>query len=196
LDCEWGGAFWKTNSYAPYPIWLWLNGHEWAKRQLEKAMIAYEALDNGFRSCANPAALQKICDRLGPGAVKSFFWRWVRRLPSPFTDDDLRAGYVYDLAFCQFEVLSDTCVFGRPQAGRMWFEGVIRDHLDVGRPTQVALVFDRRFSGRTPGTYRTRVLTEGVDRSHVVLLLQVVADQAVFQRGTGAPYGDRHLRHE
>ncbi|MEB2364121.1 MAG: hypothetical protein OZ929_22510 [Bryobacterales bacterium] len=161
-DCEWGGAFWKTNSYAPYPIWLWLNGHEWAKRQLEKARIAYEALDNGFRSCANPAALQKVCDRLGPGAVKSFFWRWVRRLPSPFTDDDLRAGYLYDLAFRQFEV-SDTCVFERPQAGRMWFEGVIRDHLDVGRPTQVALVFDRRFSRRTPGTYRTRVLTEGVD---------------------------------
>ena len=23
-DAEWGGAFWKTNSYAPYPIWLWL----------------------------------------------------------------------------------------------------------------------------------------------------------------------------
>jgi hypothetical protein len=109
-DCEWGGAFWKTNAYAPYPIWLWLNGHEWAKRQLEKARIAYQALDNGFRSCANPAALQKVCDRLGPGAVKSFFWRWVRRLPSPFTDDDLRAGYVYELAFRQFEV-SDTCVF-------------------------------------------------------------------------------------
>jgi hypothetical protein len=43
------------------------------------------ALDNGFASCDDPAALQRICDRLGSGAVKSFFWRWVRRLPSPFT---------------------------------------------------------------------------------------------------------------
>ena len=50
-DSDWGGAFWKTNAYAPYPIWLWLNGHEWAKRQLEKARIGYEALDNGFRCC-------------------------------------------------------------------------------------------------------------------------------------------------
>jgi len=25
-------------------------------------------------------------------------------------------------------------VFERPQAGRMWFEGVIRDHLDIGGP--------------------------------------------------------------
>ena len=89
-DSEWGGVFWKTNAYAPFPIWLWLNGHEWAKRQLERAGISYQALDNGFRSCADPAALQKICDRLGPAAVKSFFWRWVRRLPSPFTQADLR----------------------------------------------------------------------------------------------------------
>jgi hypothetical protein len=36
-DSEWGGTFWKTNAYAPFPIWLWLNGHEWAKRQLEHA---------------------------------------------------------------------------------------------------------------------------------------------------------------
>jgi hypothetical protein len=161
-DSEWGGAFWKTNSYAPFPIWLWLNGHEWAKRQLEKAEIDYEPLDNGFRCCEDAAALQKICNRLGPGAVKSFFWRWVSRLPSPFTEEDMRAGYVYELAFRQFEV-SDTSVFDRPQAGRMWFEGVIRDHLDVGRPAQVALIFNRRVTRSTPGTFRTRVLTEGVD---------------------------------
>jgi hypothetical protein len=38
-DAEWGERFWKTNAYAPFPIWLWLNGHEWAKRQLEKAKM-------------------------------------------------------------------------------------------------------------------------------------------------------------
>ena len=161
-DSEWGGAFWKTNAYAPFPIWIWLNGHEWAKRQLEKAGIGYEALDNGFRSCEDPVALQKICDRLGPGAMKSFFWRWITRLPCPFTEADFQAGYIYDLSFRQFEV-SDTCVFDRPQAGRMWFEGVIRDHLDVGRPAQVALIFKRRIIRSTPGTFRTRVLAEGVD---------------------------------
>ncbi len=161
-DSEWGGTFWKTNAYAPFPIWLWLNGHEWAKRQLEKAGIGYEALDNGFRACTNAAAMQKICNRLGPSAVQSFFIRWSRRLPSPFTEADLRAGYGYQMAFRQFEI-SDTCVFDRPQAGRMWFEGVIRDHLDVGRPDQIALIFHRRVSCRTPGRFRTRVINRGVD---------------------------------
>jgi hypothetical protein len=32
-DPDWGGAFWKTNTYCPWPIWISLNGHEWAKRQ-------------------------------------------------------------------------------------------------------------------------------------------------------------------
>lgn len=161
-DSDWGGAFWKTNAYAPYPIWLWLNGHEWAKRQLEKARVGYEALDNGFRSCEDPALLQKICDRLGAGAVQNFFWRWVARLPSPFTREDLRAGYVYELAFRQLEV-SETIVFDRPQAGRAWFEAVIRDHLDVGRPDQVMLIFDRRLPRKSSATFRTRLITKGVD---------------------------------
>ncbi len=161
-DPEWGGAFWKTNAYAPYPIWIWLNGHAWAQRQCVKAGIGFTALDNGFGSCDDPAALQRICDRLGSGAVHRFFWRWCRVLPSPFTDADRRAGYVYELAFRQFEV-SDTRVFNQPAAGRAFFEGMIRDHLDIGRPASVALIFDRRVMSTTPGTFRTTVITKGVD---------------------------------
>src|SRR5258708_2459058 len=160
-DPEWGAAFWKTNAYAPFPIWLWLNGHSWAQRQLQKAGIAFDALDNGFSSCADPAALQRICNRLGASAVHAFFWRWFHRLPSPFTADDLQAGYAYELAFRQFEV-ADTRVFDRPQTGRAFFEGVIRDHLDVGRPDQVVLIFDRKLMPRTPGRFTTRVVTRGV----------------------------------
>ena len=149
FDPEWGPAFIKTNAYAPFPAWIYLNGHEWAKRQLNKAKVAFEELDNGFLSCEDPAVLQRVCDRLGPGAVKSFFWRWQVRLPSPFTRQDLRRGILYDLAFRQIE-FSDTRVFDRPQAGRAFFEGVIRDHLDLGRPEEVALLFDRRIQPRPP----------------------------------------------
>jgi hypothetical protein len=161
-DSDWGGAFWKTNAYAPWPVWIWLNGHTWAQRQCERLGIGYSCLDNGFRSCEDPQALQRICDRLGPGAVNSFFWRWQKRLPSPLTRADLRAGYVYELAFRQFEI-SDTRVFDRPAAGRSFFEQLIRDHLDVGRPESVSLIFDRRIIRTTPGSWRTKVITQGVD---------------------------------
>jgi hypothetical protein len=50
----------------------------------------------------------------------------------------------------------------RPVTGRCFFEAVIRGNLDIGRPDQMQLIFDRRVTRRTPGRFRTRVLTEGV----------------------------------
>jgi hypothetical protein len=162
LDPDWGPAFIKTCAYAPFPAWVYLNGHEWAKRQAAHAQIAFEALDNGFRSAADAAALQAICERLSAREVWRFFDRWTARLPSPFTAADRRRGYRYQLAFRQLE-LSDTRVFDRPAAGRAWFEQTIRDQLTLGRPDQVALVFQRRVNRRTPGRFHTRVITAGVD---------------------------------
>jgi hypothetical protein len=161
-DPEFGPAFWKTNAYAPWPVWIYLNGHEWAKRQLDKLGVGYTSMDNGFSACEDQAALQRVCDRLGPGAVKSFFWRWQQRLPSPFTPREWREGYIYELAFRQIE-FADTRVFDRPQSGRAFFEAVIRDHLDVGRPDQVAIIFGRRVTAQTPGAFRTKVIRQGVD---------------------------------
>ena len=55
-----------------------------------------------------------------------------------------------------------TQVLDRPVTGRMFFEQVIRDNLDIGRPDQVQLIFDRKVIKTTPGRFRTRVITEGV----------------------------------
>jgi hypothetical protein len=57
----------KACCYAPYPLWLCLNGHEWAKRQAERAGVGFEARDNGFRSTTDAAVLAAICSRPGSG---------------------------------------------------------------------------------------------------------------------------------
>ena len=159
-DREWGPAFWKCCCYAPYPVWLCPNGHEWAKRQARQTGLPFEALDNGFRSTVDGDALAAICARLGARDVWAFFRRWQRLLPSPFTTDDRGRGYRYQLALRQLE-LSDTRVFDRPQAGRDWFERVVRDQLTLGRPDHVAVVFARRVIATTPGRFSTRVFNRG-----------------------------------
>ena len=53
-DPEWGPAFIKVCTYAPYPLWCCANGHEWAKCQLAKAGIGFEALDNGLAQRRGP----------------------------------------------------------------------------------------------------------------------------------------------
>ena len=161
-DREWGPAFVKTCAYAPYPVWLCLNGHEWAKRQAEKQQLAFVELDNGFRSTDDADALARICARLSAREVWAFFHRYQRLLPSPFTDDDRARGYRYQLALRQLE-LSDTRVFDRPQTGRDWFERVIVDQLTLGRPDNVSLVFSRKVISTTPGRFQTRVISRGVE---------------------------------
>jgi hypothetical protein len=159
-DRQWGRCFWKTCCYCPWPIWLYLNGHEWAKRQAEQAGIAFAALDNGFRACVDAEALAAICARLSAREVWAFFRRWQRLLPSPFTSDDLAHGYRYQLALRQLE-LSDTRVFSPPAAARAWFERVLVDQLTLGRPDHVAVVFARKVIASTPGRFWTRVIRRG-----------------------------------
>jgi hypothetical protein len=168
VDADFGPFFLKFCSYFPYNARLCLNGHEWAKRQAAKGGIGFTALDNGFAAVDDPAAVQAICDRLGPDQIRALLDKWLAILPNPFTDADRAVGYRYELSILQAE-FSLTQVLDRPVTGRVFFEQVIRDNLDAGRPDQVSLIFDRRvIHGRhrpTPGPFRTRVITDGVTPS-------------------------------
>jgi hypothetical protein len=161
VDAEFGPFFLKFCTYFPYTAKLCINGHEYVKRQLAKEGIGFEALDNGILSCANPKRLQQICGSLDAEKIDALLRKWLRRLPHPFTGRDRAAGYRYDLSILQAE-FSLTQVLDRPVTGRIFFEEVIRENLDIGRPRQVQLIFDRRVTRRTPGRFRTRVITEGV----------------------------------
>jgi hypothetical protein len=164
IDEDFGPFFLKFCSYFPYNAKLCINGHEYAKRQLAKEGIAFEALDNGVLSCADPARLQQLCNGLSAKKIDALLRKWLARLPHPFAPADQAAGYRYDVSILQAE-FSLTQVLDRPLAGRVFFEEVIRENLDIGRPDQVQLVFERPITKRTPGRFRTRVLTEGVTPS-------------------------------
>jgi hypothetical protein len=161
VDRDFGPFFLKLCSYFPYTARLCVNGHEYLKRQLAHEGIAFEALDNGLLSCADPARAQAICDALGAELIDALLRKWLDRLPHPFTAEDREAGYQYEVSILQAE-FSLTQVLDRPLTGRIFFEEVIREHLDLGRPDQVQLIFNRRVTKRTPGRFRTRVITDGV----------------------------------
>ena len=161
VDRDFGPFFLKFSTYFPYNAKLCLNGHEYAKRQLMQKGIGFEALDNGVLRCDDPKRLQAICDGLSADKIDALLRKWLRKLPHPFTAADRKAGYRYEISILQAE-FSLTQVLDRPVTGRVFFEEVIRENLDIGRPNQVQLIFDRKVSRRTPGRFRTRVITEGV----------------------------------
>jgi len=161
LDEDFGPLFIKFGTYFPYPVKVCLNGNECLKRQLAKAGIAFEALDNGLLHCADPKRAQRIAERLDERALAGVFAKWMERLPHPFPLADRRAGYDYRLSILQAE-FSLTQVFDRPLSGRQFFEHIIKDNVTMGHPSQLQLIFDRRIMKTTPGQFRTRIISDGV----------------------------------
>ena len=161
VDEDFGPLFIKFSSYFPYTARICINGHEYAKRQLAIEGIEFEALDNGILSCADPVRLQQILDELDETKIEALVYKWLDRLPDPFVREDHEAGYNYRISILQAE-FSRTQVFDRPLSGRHLFEEVIRENLDLGRPSKVSLIFNRGINKRTPGTFQTRVITQGV----------------------------------
>ncbi len=158
LDGEWGPTFIKIAGYAPWGIRVWLNGHEWLKRQLSARGIAFRELDNGLERCPDPATAQALAATLGADQVRRFFARWMAQLPQPLTLEDRADGHGYALSMLQVEV-SDTRVFDRPLRGRQWFEATVAEQLTLGRPAEISLLFDRRVIRTTPGRFETQVIT-------------------------------------
>jgi hypothetical protein len=158
----------KLSGYFPYTGRLILNGNEYAQRQAAKTGLGFTPLDNAFAAVDDVAAVQAICDGLDEGKIEALAGRLLRLLPHPFSPADTAAGYRYQLSVLQAE-FSLTQVLDSPVSGRIFFDQLIRDNLDIGRPDRVGLIFDRRIQrGRkrpTPGRFRTRVITEGVTPS-------------------------------
>jgi hypothetical protein len=166
-DAGFGPAFIKICTYCPWPMKIWVNGHEWAKQQARKAGLPFTELSNGFAACDDPALLQRICDVLQPGTISVFFQRWLSRLPLPLGAADQRAGYWWELSMAQVEV-SRTIVSAQPRHARAFFDALVTDNLGLGRPGTVELVFTGRNErrGRPPKVdpiYKTKVVTRGTE---------------------------------
>ena len=194
FDADFGPAFIKVCTYCPWPIKVWLNGHEWAKRQATQAGIGFTALSNGFAATEDPAALQAICDRLGAGTINVFFQRWLARLPLPLTPADAHAGYGWELSMAQTEV-SRTIVFDAP--GMLAFlrgparrqprprpPGHHRDHLRPPDPR-------RQTRPRRPVQDQARHPRR---RGHPQRLLPPLPHQAIFERRAGVADRDGDQR--
>jgi hypothetical protein len=168
VDEEFGPVCVKFSSYFPYTGRLILNGNEYAKRQAAKAGIGFVPLDNAFAAVDDVPAVQAICDGLDEGEITALAARLLAILPHPFTAGDADAGYRYELSVLQAE-FSLTQTLDSAVSGRIFFDQLIRDNLDLGRPDRVSLIFDRKIIRKgkraTPGRFRTRVITDGVTPS-------------------------------
>ncbi len=157
-DAGFGPAFIKVCTYCPWPVKVWVNGHEWAKQQARKAGLGFTELSNGFASCDDPAMLQRICDALQPGTIERVLpavavppaaAAWPRRPEGRVlvgTVDGPGRGVPHHR------------VHPAP-ACPGFFDALVTDNLDLGRPDTLEIIFDRQI--RKDLRHRTRVQDQG-----------------------------------
>ena len=158
----------------------------------QRAGIGFRELSNGFASCDDPAALQDVRYRLGPGQIRVFAERWWARLPLPFIHADRAAGYWWDISMRQVEV-AKTIVFAAPRHARAFFEALAADNLDIGRPDNMEIIFNRQIRSTTHGVFRT-----AIDRDNDGVVVNAFYRHSrvkYYLKDHRAAYRDRRQRH-
>jgi hypothetical protein len=70
LDPDFGPAFIKICTYGPWFARVWLNGHEWAKRQATKAGIALPRCRTGSRPATSPSGCKRSATPSAPSTCR------------------------------------------------------------------------------------------------------------------------------
>ena len=160
-DREYGDGFVRISSYAPFQTRIWLNAHGYLAAQLRQRRIAFRTLDNCLVEVGDPAALATIAQGFDAALVERIARRWLAGVPAPLTAAERDKGYPWRLSIYQAE-FSDNVIFRRTAVLNRVYEDLLREHLHLGRPDMLKVVFDRRIQRNTPGIFKTRVLRQGV----------------------------------
>jgi len=160
-DPEYGEGFVRISSYPPFQTRIWLNAHGYLAAQLRRRRIPFRTADNCFLEVADPAALQQAAAKFDARLVERIARRWLAWVPDPLTPQERAAGYPTRLSIYQAE-FSDNVIFHRTQVLNRVYEELLRDHLHLGRPDMLKVIFDRQIRKTTPGVFKTRLLRQGV----------------------------------
>ena len=144
-----------------------------------------------------PPALQAICDRLGPGTIQVFSQRWWSRLPLPLTEHDRGRRATGGSCRCARSRSRAPWCSTRRARPAAFFEALVTDNLDIGRPETDRADLRPRIQRRPARPTARRVQDQDRHprhRGHRQRLLQALPHQAVLEGRAGAADRDRDQR--
>jgi hypothetical protein len=80
IDPEFGFIHIRLQSWFPFEIQVYINGHEWLARQMDQRGIEYERYGNCFTSIADIETGQKLCEKLAHRKWPRVLNAFARRL--------------------------------------------------------------------------------------------------------------------
>jgi hypothetical protein len=80
LDPKFGLMYVRLQTWFPFTIQVYVNGHDWLARQMQRRRIGFVQCDNAFTELDQPAAAQRLADRFPKQCWVKILNRWARQV--------------------------------------------------------------------------------------------------------------------
>jgi hypothetical protein len=148
LDREFGFCHARVQTWFPFTMQVYVNGHEWLARQMDKRGLRYRRLENAFLWLEDPGRAQRLADRFAPLDWPAVLDRFAARV-NPLLRDELK-GYRYYWATHQAEYATDILFTSRP-ALRALYARLLRHATLCLRAEDVLTFLGRKLHGGFAG---------------------------------------------
>jgi hypothetical protein len=80
LDPEFGLMYVRLQTWFPFTIQVYVNGHDWLARQMQRRRLGFVQHDNAFTQLDKPAAAQRLAERFPKLRWVKILSRWARQV--------------------------------------------------------------------------------------------------------------------
>jgi hypothetical protein len=155
LDAHFGLIHVRLQTWFPYTIQVYVNGHDWLARQMTKARLGFVQCDNAFTELDDPQRAQKLADRFPKLAWVKQLTRWARCVNPLLTGRGWLAGMNYYWVTDQAEYATDMLFASRTRLRELYPR--LLDHAAVNFSARDILTFLGR---KLHGNFQGEVLTD------------------------------------
>lgn len=148
IDREFGLMHIRIQTWFPFQIQVYINGHEWLARKMDRHHIGYKRLDNAFIAIREPLRAQRLCDNFIKQKWPSVLNALARRV-NPLLKDILKNTEYY-WVIDQAEFATDV-LFNSRAALKGLYEKLLRHATMCFSAEDVLTFLGRKLHGRFEG---------------------------------------------
>jgi hypothetical protein len=149
----------RISTYAPFPVTVCCNGHNFVAQQLSKRGVSFQMRDNLFVEVGDAKVFAQACAALTAQAIEGFCDRWVYRCVPLFTPKARADNYRYAWYLDQIERCHNL-IFRSADRLNALFGRLLDTGRAIGQPHVIARLFQRRLQASRTGGRMQRTQQE------------------------------------
>ena len=143
FDKDFGFMHIKIQSWFPFMVQIYINGHEWLKQQLIKENIPFEMYNNSFSYIENIEKAQEIADKLIDSKISDKFDSMIKEINNflPTIEETFSHTYYWCLSECEY---STDIIHDSRESVDEYFKSLVEDAFYTFKCNDVMSFFGRK----------------------------------------------------